>query len=78
MPRFFTVVELEVMDDLTANNKVVLASLGGAPKPTEKLTPGEYSLERRFLKRMSGIPRRREGSYRRRVRNDAEECVRGR
>ncbi|KAF7916255.1 uncharacterized protein EAE97_012133 [Botrytis byssoidea] len=47
MPRFFTVEELEVMDDLTANNKVVLASLGGAPKLTGKPTPGEYNLERR-------------------------------
>ncbi|OJD22976.1 hypothetical protein ACJ73_05673 [Blastomyces percursus] len=31
MPKWFTLKELEVMDDLTANNKVVLASLGGAP-----------------------------------------------
>ncbi|XMA08314.1 hypothetical protein WAI453_001105 [Rhynchosporium graminicola] len=32
MPKWFTVKELEIMDDLTANNEVVLASLGGAPK----------------------------------------------
>ncbi|TGO33525.1 hypothetical protein BHYA_0242g00180 [Botrytis hyacinthi] len=47
MPRFFTAAELEVMDDLTANNKVVLASLGGAPKRTEKPTPGKENLEGR-------------------------------
>ncbi|KAF7861763.1 uncharacterized protein EAF02_010717 [Botrytis sinoallii] len=57
MPRFFTVAELEVMDDLTANNKVVLASLGGAPKLTEKPTHGEYNLEGRYNERMSGITR---------------------
>ena len=44
MPRFFTVAELEVMDDLTANNKVVLASLGGAPKLHKESTPEEYRL----------------------------------
>jgi hypothetical protein len=32
MPKFFDPKELEIMDALTANNKVVLASLGGAPK----------------------------------------------
>jgi hypothetical protein len=31
MPRWFTRRELDVLDDLTANNKAVLASLGGAP-----------------------------------------------
>ncbi|OJD17774.1 hypothetical protein AJ78_02183 [Emergomyces pasteurianus Ep9510] len=31
LPKWFTLTELEVMDDLTANNKAVLASLGGAP-----------------------------------------------
>jgi hypothetical protein len=32
MPKFFDPKELESLDALTANNKVVLASLGGAPK----------------------------------------------
>jgi hypothetical protein len=31
MPRWFTAQELSVLDDLTANNKAVLASLGGRP-----------------------------------------------
>jgi hypothetical protein len=31
MPRWFTAPELSVLDDLTANNKAVLASLGGRP-----------------------------------------------
>jgi len=39
MPRFFEPRELETMDDLTANNKVVLASLGGAPKRKGESVP---------------------------------------
>ena len=31
MPRWFTTQELSVLDALTANNKAVLASLGGRP-----------------------------------------------
>jgi hypothetical protein len=31
MPRWFTAQELSALDDLTANNKAVLASLGGGP-----------------------------------------------
>lgn len=31
MPKWFSRKELDVLDDLTANNKAVLASLGGAP-----------------------------------------------
>lgn len=32
MPKWFTRKELSVLDDLTANNKAVLASLGGRPE----------------------------------------------
>ena len=53
------------MDDLTANNKVVLASLGGAPKLPEKSTADDYGLERRFSEGRSGVPRQRAGSYHR-------------
>lgn len=31
MPKWFSRKELDVLDDLTANNKAVLASLGGRP-----------------------------------------------
>jgi hypothetical protein len=33
MPKIFDPKDLEIMDALTTNNKAVLASLGGAPKP---------------------------------------------
>jgi len=65
MSRYFTVKELEIMDDLTANNKVVLASLGGSPKLPETSTVDEYGLERRFSERINGVPRQRAGSYHR-------------
>ena len=63
MPRWFTVKELEIMDDLTANNEVVLASFGGAPKLPESSTADEYGLERRFSERKTGVPRQRAGSH---------------
>ena len=65
MPKFFLVKELEIMDDLTATNKVVLASLGGAPKLPESSIAEEYGLERRFSERRTGVPRQRAGSYHR-------------
>ena len=51
------------MDDLTANNKIVLASLGGAPKLPEESTAEEYGLERRFSERRTGVLRQRAGNY---------------
>lgn len=65
MPKFFSVKELEIMDDLTATNKVVLASLGGAPKLPKSSAADDYGLERRFSERTSGVPRQRAGSYHR-------------
>ncbi|GFF39868.1 putative transporter C543.05c [Aspergillus udagawae] len=41
MPRWFSAEELDVMDDLTANNSAVLASLGGPPR-----FPGQPDNER--------------------------------
>lgn len=37
MPRLFTAEELATMDSLTANNPVVLASLGGKPTMPEDI-----------------------------------------
>ena len=65
MPKRFSVKELEVMDDLTATNKVVLASLGGAPKLPGDSTADEYGLERRYSARATGVQRQRAGSYHR-------------
>lgn len=65
MLKFFTTKELEIMDDLTANNKVVLVSLGGAPKLPDESRADEYGLERRFSENKSGVPRQRGRSYHR-------------
>ncbi|KFX93058.1 hypothetical protein V490_05022 [Pseudogymnoascus sp. VKM F-3557] len=65
MPKFFRVKELEIMDDLTANNKVVLASLGGPPKLPDGDTAEDYGLERKFSQRKTGAPRQRAGSLHR-------------
>ena len=62
MPRWFTVKELEIMDDLTANSKVVLASLGGAPKLPKSAKVDDYVLERRFSEAKAGETRQRAGS----------------
>lgn len=64
MPRLFSTRELEIMDDLTANNKIVLASLGGAPKLPADVTMDDYGLERRFSTGSSGVMRQRAGHYR--------------
>lgn len=63
MPRWFSVRDLEIMDDLTANNRIVLASLGGAPKLPANTTMDDYGLERRFSTRSSGAMRQRAGNY---------------
>ncbi|KLJ10673.1 hypothetical protein EMPG_13947 [Blastomyces silverae] len=65
MPKWFTLNELEVMDDLTANNKVVLASLGGAPILPEGAEIEDYGRERRYEERKRGISRQRTGSVHR-------------
>jgi hypothetical protein len=57
VPKWFTQHELEVMDDLTANNQVVLASFGGAP-----ILAGTAGLERRYSEQKHGVPRQRAGS----------------
>jgi len=63
MPKWFSVRELEIMDNLTANNKVILASLGGLPKLPESSTADDYGLEGSFSMRESGVLRQRAGSY---------------
>ncbi|PGH11478.1 hypothetical protein AJ79_04853 [Helicocarpus griseus UAMH5409] len=62
MPRWYSQRELEVLDDLTANNKVVLASLGGAPELPEGAKPSDYGRERRYSEHKKGVPRQRTGS----------------
>lgn len=57
VPKWFSQHELEVMDDLTANSKVVLASFGGAP-----VLAGTEGLERRYSERRAGVHHQRTGS----------------
>ncbi|KAJ1327436.1 boron transporter [Microdochium nivale] len=72
VPRWFTLRELQVMDDFTADNEVVLESLGGKPKLPEEggrreegsATEG-YGLERKRSLRERGVPRQRAGSIHR-------------
>lgn len=54
------------MDDMTANNKTVLASLGGPPRfPGETRSQDEYGLRRRYSERKEGVARQRAGSIHR-------------
>lgn len=50
------------MDDLTADNDVVLASLGGAPVMAGVGEVEGYGLEARYSERKRGAPRQRSGS----------------
>ncbi|KAI9808754.1 MAG: hypothetical protein M1825_003906 [Sarcosagium campestre] len=65
MPRFFKIRELEVLDDLTANGEVVLASLGGPPQMHNSERIDGYGVERRYSQRMHGVSRQRAGSIHR-------------
>lgn len=65
MPKWFTMRELEVMDDLTANNEAVLASLGGAPVLPGQARAEDYGLERKFSEQKRGASRQRTASIHR-------------
>ncbi|KXX76196.1 Boron transporter 1 [Madurella mycetomatis] len=65
VPKWFKLKELQVLDDFTATNKIVLASLGGKPALPEHSTEEEWGLERRRSERRFGVPRQRAGSLHR-------------
>ena len=65
LPKIFTPEELDVMDDMTANNGAVLASLGGAPTLRKAGVAGDTGLERRYSEAKHGVPRQRAGSIHR-------------
>lgn len=65
MPKWFALKELEVMDDLTANNEAVLASFGGAPVLPGQSRAEEYGLERKYSERKRGVSRQRTASIHR-------------
>ncbi|EAQ90351.1 hypothetical protein CHGG_02286 [Chaetomium globosum CBS 148.51] len=65
IPRWFLLGELQVLDDFTATNKIVLASLGGMPALPEHATVEGSGLERKRSERRFGVPRQRAGSIHR-------------
>ncbi|KAI1870875.1 hypothetical protein JX265_005915 [Neoarthrinium moseri] len=65
MPRWFSLHELQVVDDLTCTNKAVLASLGGAPTLPEQSREEDWGLERRRSEQRFGVRRQRAGSIKR-------------
>ena len=67
IPKWFSQEELDVLDDLTANNKAVLASFGGRPRfPGQRVSSEEvYNLERRYTEQHRGVYRQRAGSIHR-------------
>jgi len=65
VPKWFSVEELEVLDDMTANNEIVLASLGGAPKLPDDSKEEDYGVERRHQEEEYGVARQRAGSMHR-------------
>lgn len=62
LSKWFSEKELDVLDDLTANNKAILGSLGGPPKFPRKAEHGHGRLAGRYSERQHGVPRQRAGS----------------
>ncbi|KAG4264785.1 hypothetical protein FPRO03_00069 [Fusarium proliferatum] len=62
VPRWFTLKELQILDDFTATNKSVLASLGGKPVLPEDSKVEDWGLERRESEARHGVPRQRAGT----------------
>ncbi len=62
VPKWFTLKELQILDDFTATSKTVLASLGGKPALPEESREEEWGLERRRSESRHGVPRQRVGS----------------
>ncbi|KAL2206829.1 hypothetical protein CC79DRAFT_1349663 [Sarocladium strictum] len=65
MPRWFTLKELQVLDEFTVTNKTVLASLGGKPVLPEYSKEKDWGLERRRSESRHGVHRQRAGSLQR-------------
>lgn len=58
IPKWFNQEELDILDDLTANNKAVLASFGGPPRfPGQPVA--DYGQARRHSEEMWGVERQR-------------------
>ncbi|CAF3458500.1 unnamed protein product [Fusarium graminearum] len=65
VPRWFSLQELQILDDFTATNKAVLASLGGQPVLPEHSKEEDWGVERRHSESQHGVARQRAGSIHR-------------
>ncbi|KAK5805961.1 hypothetical protein VI817_000219 [Penicillium citrinum] len=65
IPKWFSRDEISVLDDMTADNKAVLASLGGPPHFPGETSPQESGLECRYSEQKRGVSRQRAGSIHR-------------
>ncbi|RGP71900.1 hco3- transporter family [Fusarium sporotrichioides] len=65
VPRWFSLRELQILDDFTATNKAVLASLGGQPALPEHSKEEDWGIERRHSENQHGVARQRAGSIHR-------------
>ncbi|SCB65733.1 unnamed protein product [Fusarium graminearum] len=65
VPRWFSLQELQILDDFTATNKAVLASLGGQPVLPEHSKEEDWGVERRHSESQHGAARQRAGSIHR-------------
>ncbi|UZP38299.1 hypothetical protein NXS19_006115 [Fusarium pseudograminearum] len=65
VPRWFSLQELQILDDFTATNKAVLASLGGQPALPEHSKEEDWGVERRHSESQHGVARQRAGSIHR-------------
>lgn len=65
VPKWFSLRELQIMDDFTATSGVVLASLGGKPALPEHTHKEDWGLERRRSEGQRGVHRQRAGSIER-------------
>ncbi|KXH45332.1 hypothetical protein CSIM01_13555 [Colletotrichum simmondsii] len=65
VPRWFSRKELQILDDFTATNEMVLASLGGKPGLPGGSLEEDWGLERRASQGKHGVARQRAGSLHR-------------
>lgn len=65
MPKWFELEELQILDDFTATNPAILASLGGQPALPETTRIEDWGLERRASEAKHGVARQRAGSFHR-------------
>jgi len=63
VPRWFSLDELKTLDEFTATNDIVLASLGGKPALPEDSKGEEWGLARRSTQDKYGARRQRIGSF---------------